>query len=165
MLQGWKENGESMHSSSSELSPHSSMELQRHQSGTHFPLEQWNWSTSQPGASGLPGATETVRRGWRRVRVPVPVLLTCDVGQPEALPRQTVIGVEVDPDVVLGGQVGRRQRGATHPQTVQAPVAADGDPVGGAAVGPLQVKVLETAEEESSSQLEVGPGPGPGPPT
>lgn len=30
------------------------MELQRHQSGMHFPLEQWNWSTSQLGASGLP---------------------------------------------------------------------------------------------------------------
>lgn len=57
------------------------------------------------------------------------ILLTCDVGQPEALPRQTVVRMEVDPDVVLGGQVGGRQGGATHPQAVQAPVAADGDPV------------------------------------
>ncbi|KAF3833404.1 hypothetical protein F7725_024608 [Dissostichus mawsoni] len=41
---GGEGEGESRHSSSSELSPHSSIELQRHQSGTHFPLEQWNWS-------------------------------------------------------------------------------------------------------------------------
>lgn len=54
---------------------------------------------------------------------------TCDVGQSEALPRQTVVGVEVDPHVVLGGDVGRRQGRAAHPQPVQAPVAADGDPV------------------------------------
>lgn len=32
--------------------------------------------------------------------------LTSDVGQPEAFPCQTVIRVEVDPDVVLGGNVG-----------------------------------------------------------
>lgn len=56
-------------------------------------------------------------------------LLTCDVGQPEAFSCQTVIRVEVDPNVVLGGQVGGWQRGATDPQTIQAPVAADGDPV------------------------------------
>lgn len=33
------------------------MELHRHQSGMHFPLEQWNWSTSQLDASGLPADT------------------------------------------------------------------------------------------------------------
>lgn len=90
--------------------------------------------------------------------------LTCDVGQPEALPRQTVVRVEVDPHVVLGGQVGGWERRPTHPQPVQAPVAADGDPVGGAAVGTLQVKVLEAAEEEESlAHTQAGPGPGTGP--
>lgn len=57
------------------------------------------------------------------------VLLTCDVGQSEAFPHQTVIRVEVDPHVVLGGDVGGRQGRATNPQTIQAPVAADGHPV------------------------------------
>lgn len=33
-------------------------------------------------------------------------LLTCDVRQPKAFPRQTVIRMKVDPNVVLGGQVG-----------------------------------------------------------
>lgn len=53
----------------------------------------------------------------------------CDVGQSEALPCQSVIRVEVDPDVILGGDVRRRSGGSTDPQSVQTPVAADGHPV------------------------------------
>jgi hypothetical protein len=56
--QGWKENAAEglgwTHSSSSELSPHSSMVLHFHDSGMHFPLEQWNWSKSQLIISNFP---------------------------------------------------------------------------------------------------------------
>lgn len=80
---------------------------------------------------------EQMKGGTRRAA------LTGDVGQSEAFPRQTVVRVEVDPDVVLGGDVRRRQRGSADPEAVQAPVAADGHPVGGAAMGTLKIKVLK----------------------
>lgn len=197
------------------------MELQRHQSGMHFPLEQWNWSTSQLDASGLPTTTVyycilafcsgifhksstsvpsgfmdqlrgftsasnpelrhsttvissvnnryiTARGGascqllmkgrtrthWLSIQIPTALrnlrlslvtctttklpqaykscksyILTSDVGQSEAFSRQTVIRVEVDPDVVLGGDVGGRQGGTTNTQPIQAPIAANGHPV------------------------------------
>lgn len=167
------------------------MELQRHQSGMHFPFEQWNWSMSQLATSGLPDQTRQKKqkkkmgekehrlkcspRGFVLGDFPTgPATprqmsgstlgaslgklpkLTCDVGQPEALSRQSLVRTEVDPDVVLRRDVRRRQRGAAHSQTVQVLIAADGHPVRRAAVRSLQVEVLEAAEKKWKKSKRAG---------
>lgn len=82
-------------------------------------------------------------------------ILTSDIGQSEAFSCQTVIRVEMDPNVVLWRDVGWRQGGTTNPQPIQAPVAADRHPVWGTTVGTLEVEVLETMREEEMISVKV----------
>lgn len=69
---------------------------------------------------------------------------TCYIRQPEAFSSHAVIRVELDPHVILRGDVWGRNRRATGPVPIQVLVGSNGDPVQTTSVRALNFKVLKT---------------------